>query len=930
MGPPAREEEGTDGSSPESPRSCRNGSCPQSGSLMPLPLQPAGTSAHHESQSASTGIGQLGTAGHQMPAVCFWPRNTKCLIQEGLNAAPASPPESLAHGDVTVPPASLQSLSHVKYKDFIRCLPVYLSQYILGLLDQKSLKACAAVSRYWAFLVKEVERELVCQGLVQEEIRYLQGLRPRGAVSNYAKIVNVTIPQLNEEGHIIEMKRHSCEGKTKEKEEEEEDNLQAAYHDLQTDTIQLEERNVFCGSYNIRVLTDRSDQNRVIHYSGGDLVAIGSTERKVRFFDTSAMREVPPLLSGHAGSIKALLLDEKKGFVFSASFDLSIRCWDIYSGACMKIFNGHCGTIICLDVHERRLVSGARDGMVKVWNLDSGVCLKTLKHNDVVCVVKMDGIHVVSGCDRGLVKVWLADTGALVKILEGHQGPVKCLSFDRWHLVTGSSDGYALGWSMVGDLKRCLTAFRHPKEVLSLEFLYLRVVSGCADGKIRIFNYLTGSCLKVLMASSRGEPISFCVAGNRMVINAPSSLLMFQFEDVRWDYTLAADREMVRKEKQEACPLSRALSHSQQTKCHVVGQMHRLALQTRDADQLMQSCLIRDRLPKHCGVPQTLYNELKKTAACKQQEHLLESTRTLHVQAQQQQELFIPDGTSEYGTPVCVPEHPDMAEAILQHKKKKDSYYPVASYKFLLTVNMLRKSCKSSFARSSTKPPIATGKAWQAPLHQQRRLEKRQIYITPLQHKKDQTARLQRVRSRSDSLTMKRISTPFETKMLQLKLKNSLHGPTVTSSIPAPCIVRPKTCGGLLQEKKAHGGHGKVTPLPEERGQLSNPCTTSELIKSTHARMAQMKNEAVYGGKKPFRACAVQTDGGFRLLTGNQKEAHEASTIAQCQANQAKLLEDHQKACKKAWLRKTKGLPTDSFTKEGKIAAPELGPNTFI
>lgn len=55
------------------------------------------------------------------------------------------------------------------------------------------------------------------------------------------------------------------------------------------------------------------------------MVAIGSTDQKVRLFDTSAMREVPPLLSGHAGSIKALLLDEKKGFVFSASFDLSIR-----------------------------------------------------------------------------------------------------------------------------------------------------------------------------------------------------------------------------------------------------------------------------------------------------------------------------------------------------------------------------------------------------------------------------------------------------------------------------------------------------------------------------------------------------------------------------------------------------------------------------
>lgn len=69
----------------------------------------------------------------------------------------------------------------------------------------------------------------------------------------------------------------------------------------------------------------RSDPNRVIHYAGGDLVAIGSADRKVRIFNVLAMREVPPLLSGHAGSIKALLLDEKKGLVLSTSCDLSIR-----------------------------------------------------------------------------------------------------------------------------------------------------------------------------------------------------------------------------------------------------------------------------------------------------------------------------------------------------------------------------------------------------------------------------------------------------------------------------------------------------------------------------------------------------------------------------------------------------------------------------
>ncbi|NXS66647.1 FBW10 protein, partial [Pandion haliaetus] len=855
--------------------------------------------------------------GGQPPAMCFWPQNIECLIQKGPDTEDNSPIMSLADQDVTVVPASLQSPSNANQsKDLIRCLPPHLSIYILGLLDQKSLSACAAVSRCWAFLAKEVKRERMCQSIVQEKILYLQGLCPRGAVSNYAKRVNVTIPQLNEEGDVIKVKGHNWGSKTK----EEEDNLQAAYHDLKTDTIQLEEKNVFCGSYNIRVLMDQSDQSRIIHYSGGNLVAIGSADRKVRLLGMSGIKEVPPLLSGHAGSIKALFLNEKKGFILSASFDLSIRCWNIYSGVCMKIFNGHCGTITCLDLHEEQLVSGARDGMVKVWNLESGKCLKTLKHNGTVWVVKMDGTHVVSGCDRGLVKVWCTDTGTLIKTLEGHQGPVKCLSFDQWHLVTGSADGYVLGWSMLGNLKRCLIAFRHPKEVLSLEFLYLRVISGCADGKIRIFNYLTGSCLKVLMANSRGDPISsLYVAGNRMVINSPTSLLMFQFEDVRWDYTLDADREKVGKKKQHKGMSSRTQLHLQRPKRHDLSQVHRLALETQDADQLMLSCWIRCRSPKSYGVSQKYYpanNDHKKLTLTSTAFYFLET-----------------DGKSEHGPSLYAPACCDRAEATLQHEKRRGPGCPMSPDKLLLTVSTLQNACKaapvSSAIKHTAKVREAREPSWE---HRQHCPEKLQIYKTPLQHKKDQTVQLQRVRLHSDSLTMKRISMPFETKMLQLKLKNSLHGPTVNSSIPAPSVVRLKTCG-LLQEEKAHSRHGKVIPLPEDGVQLTDPFTaSSELIKSTCV-IAQMKNEVISRRKKPFCLYAADpswSGGGFRLLTAKQKEAYEAATIAQYQAHRTKLMEDQQRACKKAWLRKIKGLPIDSFTEEGKIAAPELGLNTFI
>ncbi|XP_026716773.1 CMT1A duplicated region transcript 1 protein [Athene cunicularia] len=867
--------------------------------------------------------------------MCFWHQNTQCLIQEGADAEDSSPVMSLAEQDVTVVPASLWSPSSVSQaKDFIRCLPAHLSMYILGLLDEKSLDACAAVSRCWDFLAKEVKRERVCQSLVQEKILYLQGLCPRGAVSNYAKTVDVTIPQLNEEGDVIEVKGHSWGGQTKEKE----DNLQAAYHDLKTDTIQLEERNVFCASYNIHVLMEQSDRSRIIHYSGGNLVAVGSADRKVRLLDLSGMKEVPPVLSGHAGSIKALFLNEKKGFVLSASFDLSIRCWNIYSGACVKIFNGHCGTITCLDLHEEQFVSGDRDGMVKVWSLESGKCLKTLKHKSAVWVVKMDSTRIVSGGVQGLVKVWCADTGTLIKTLEGHQGPVKCLSFDQWHLVTGSTDGYVLGWSMLGNLKRCLIAFRHPKEVLSLEFLYLRVISGCADGRIRIFNYLTGTCLKVLMASSRGDPISsFCVAENRLVVNSPTSLLMLQFEDVRWDYTLDADREVVWKKKQFKGPSNSTSLHLQPRKRPDLSHMRRLALKT-----------------------QALCSGLMKSAACQQHQHFLKMEKSFHDQAEQQKKLFAPgttqphgfasgksararptrilvdtDGKSGHGPSLCAPARPDRAEAALQHEKRRGPSCPVSPDKFLLTISMLQNACKAAPVSSSTEHTAKVGEAWEPPWEpQQCHPETVQIYTNPLQHRKDQTVQLQRVRSHSGSLTMKRISIPFETKLLQLKLKNSLHGPTVNSSIPAPSLVRPKTCCGLLQERKAHSGHSKVIPLPQDNIQFINPFTaSSELIKSARVRIEQIKKEAVSRRKKPFCPCAAvpsQNDSGFRLLTGKEKEAYEAATVAQYQAHKTKLAEDQQKACKKAWLRKIKGLPIDSFTEEGKTAAPELGFNTFI
>ncbi|XP_077022183.1 F-box and WD repeat domain containing protein 10B isoform X2 [Tamandua tetradactyla] len=399
-----------------------------------------------------------------------------------------------------------------KYRDFIRHLPIHLSKHILSMLDKNSLNRCISVSRHWAALAQQVKMDHSMHTFIQNQTAILQGTYTRGIDPNYANRLSIPVPKVADDGTRMRVKSQRWRLRTKT-----DYNLWTAYQNQETLQVQMEERNVFCGSYNIRILSDTWDQNRVIHYSGGDMIAV-SSNRKIHLLDLKQVNQIPVEFRGHAGSIRALILCEAENFILSGSYDLTIRYWDIKSGTCIRIFNGHQGTITCMDLYKNRLVSGARDCQVKVWDVETGKCLKTFKHKDPILATRISDTYIVSSCERGVVKVWHLATAQLVKTLSGHEGAVKCLCFDQWHLLSGSADGLVMAWSMVGKYERCLMAFKHPKEVLHVSLLFLRVISACADGKIRIYNFLNGNCLKVMKANGRGDPVlSFFIQGNRWV-----------------------------------------------------------------------------------------------------------------------------------------------------------------------------------------------------------------------------------------------------------------------------------------------------------------------------------------------------------------------------------------------------------------------------
>ncbi|XP_070335243.1 F-box and WD repeat domain containing protein 10B isoform X2 [Odocoileus virginianus] len=753
-----------------------------------------------------------------------------------------------------------------RYRDFIRQLPIHLSKYILSLLDRSTLNRCSFVSQHWAALAQQVKTDLSMHSFIQHQIAFLQGSYTRGIDPNYANKVIIPVPKMTDDGKHLRVKNQKWKLRTKN-----DYNLWTAYQNQETQQVQMEERNVFCGSYNIRILSDMWDRNRIIHYSGGDLLAM-SSNRKIQLLDIICVKEIPIRFRGHAGSVRALFLCEEENFLLSGSYDLSIRYWDLKSGACIRIFNGHQGTITCMDVYKNKLASGAKDCQVKEWDIETGKCLKTFKHKDPILAIRINDTYIVSSCEKGMVKVWHMATAQLVKTLNGHEGAVKCLYFDQWHLLSGSTDGLVMAWSMVGKYERCLMAFKHPKEVLHVALLFLRVISACADGKIRIYNFLNGNCLKVMKANGRGDPVlSFFIQGNRMVINTESNILLFQFENIKWQYSVERTKQKKkdREEDREDNSFAEVLSKSS-----------------------TQVYSPRDSVSS------------KQTA----QESLLSKPP--------RSRIFL--RASRLPTADDVEKLPKQRylgiSGDLISRSKKSWNIPMSPDQFLLTVNALQKAHNSGEFAYPRRPQAQIIDVWGPSIPFPRK-------VLSLKGQEVQQA-VDRLRFSTPPIEVKQTSIPLKIQKLQPNLKKSVHGPRVQSTIPQPVLICPRFHGGSKATSSTDGVRS------------FSPLTSTQVIKPNRmlapptgpaAQAAKKERPRFYSALDPLR---VNTE--FMLLTVKEQKEYEEARMKEFQAIKPVGVVDPEKASRASWIRKIKGLPIDNFTKQGKTAAPELGQNVFI
>ncbi|KAI8369932.1 WD40-repeat-containing domain protein [Blakeslea trispora] len=212
-------------------------------------------------------------------------------------------------------------------------------------------------------------------------------------------------------------------------------------------------------------------------------------------------------LVGHNHIVQDLALSSDGQFVLSASWDHTLRLWDLATGKTTRRFVGHNKDVLSVSfsADNRQIVSGARDKSIKLWNT-LGECKYSISedsHSDWVSCVRFSPNPevplIVSGGWDKLVKVWDLTKMKLRANFVGHNGYVNtvAISPDASLCASAGKDGQVMLWDLA-DSKH-LFIFETGTEVNSLTFCPNHYWLCAAVGSsIKIWNLEDKSVVEVL------------------------------------------------------------------------------------------------------------------------------------------------------------------------------------------------------------------------------------------------------------------------------------------------------------------------------------------------------------------------------------------------------------------------------------------------
>ncbi len=213
--------------------------------------------------------------------------------------------------------------------------------------------------------------------------------------------------------------------------------------------------------------------NTVAFSPDSRLVASGSDDKRIHIINADN-GYVLRYIQGHQMGVTSVAFSPDGKFLLSASGclhskmakdppDYTLRLWDIASGECLRIFEGHRTFInkALFTPDGNTILSASDDRTLRVWDVKSGDCVKIIEceppapFNSID--ISPDGRHVASSNQFlnkvMLLNVWDLKTGECVRQFESNLViPTVVFSPDGCHLLTQGQGSNIRMWTLDWEL----------------------------------------------------------------------------------------------------------------------------------------------------------------------------------------------------------------------------------------------------------------------------------------------------------------------------------------------------------------------------------------------------------------------------------------------------------------------------------------------
>ncbi len=224
----------------------------------------------------------------------------------------------------------------------------------------------------------------------------------------------------------------------------------------------------------------------------GKTMATASYDRSVRVWDLST-GECREKLHGHTGPVRALAFSPDGLRLASAGSDLSIKIWNVKDGSPRNSWHGHNDMIRSLTFSPdgNLLISAANDQTIKVWRSGDGTLIREIanqaKVQSVAC--SPDGALLASGDENNKVEIWDIASGALVKTFPGHSGKVRSVAFspDGKTLASGGEDKTVRLWNVLTGQELLVFPTEHFVNGLAFDRRGKTLAAALHDGTVKVW-----------------------------------------------------------------------------------------------------------------------------------------------------------------------------------------------------------------------------------------------------------------------------------------------------------------------------------------------------------------------------------------------------------------------------------------------------------